>query len=140
MTIFINTPRIFKFNNKNYMYLNQEFEGNLDVGYNLHDRQKGLFEIVPSKNPSSYSHIELKPVILAEKHVEKNGDITFSRKNFLTGETLFADKFCFSDKYEISKAPCEQIGNIIEEQIEILAKNKNAHRILKKVKNLIKSL
>ena len=92
MTIFINAPRIFRLNGKDYMYLNQEFEGNLGVGYNPHDRQKGLYQIIPSKNPDSYSHVDLKPVILAEKHVNKSGDISISRKNFLTGETIFADK------------------------------------------------
>ncbi len=139
MTIFINTPRVFHLNNKSYMYLNQEFEGNLGVGYNPHDRQKGLYEIVASKNPDSYSHIELKPVILAEKHVSKNGDISFSRKNFLTGETLFADKVVFSDKFEIIKGPVEQLGIIIDNQIELMSKKADATRIMKKVKNLIHS-
>ncbi|MBP3847868.1 hypothetical protein J6I39_08995 [bacterium] len=139
MTIFINTPRVFHLNNKSYMYLNQEFEGNLGVGYNPHDRQKGLYEIVASKNPDSYSHIELKPVILAEKHVSKNGDISFSRKNFLTGETLFADKVVFSDKFEIIKGPVEQLGIIIDNQIELMSKKADAPRIMKKVKNLIHS-
>ena len=139
MTIFINTPRVFHLNNKSYMYLNQEFEGNLGVGYNPHDRQKGLYEIVASKNPDSYSHIELKPVILAEKHVSKNGDISFSRKNFLTGETLFADKVIFSDKFEVIKGPVEQLGIIIDNQIELMSKKADATRIMKKVKNLIHS-
>ncbi len=139
MTIFINTPRVFHLNNKSYMYLNQEFEGNLGVGYNPHDRQKGLYEIVASKNPDSYSHIELKPVILAEKHVSKNGDISLSRKNFLTGETLFADKVIFSDKFEVIKGPVEQLGIIIDNQIELMSKKADATRIMKKVKNLIHS-
>ena len=140
MTIFINAPRVFHFNNKSYMYLNQEFEGNLDVGYNPHDRQKGLYEIVPSKNPNSYSHVDLKPVVLAEKHVSKNGDVSISRKNFLTGEALFADKVVFSDKFEVTKGPVEQLGVIIDNQIELMSKKADAAKIMKKVKNLIHSL
>ena len=140
MTIFINPPRIFKFNNKNYMYINQEFEGNLDIGYNPHDRQRGIYQVVPSKNPDSYSHVDLKPIVLAEKHVERNGDVTFSRKNFLTGESLFADKLALSDKFEVTKGSLEQLGNIVEGQIEILSENKNARRLIKKIGYMIKNL
>ena len=140
MTIFINAPRIFRLNGKDYMYLNQEFEGNLGVGYNPHDRQKGLYQIIPSKNPDSYSHVDLKPVILAEKHVNKSGDISISRKNFLTGETIFADKVSYLDKFEVIKGPVEQLGNIIDGQVELMSKKIDAARIMKKVKNLISSL